>query len=386
MSSVISYLRDDAPASCETRIFTFGVILIAIGGTLASATLAIAYMLALGVLSGGQFGDLPSENSALAVLLPVMLLSAGAVACIWTGIGSVRLRRWCRPIVMCLSALVACEAVLWLLNLALQRYFLPDAAPALVRRPPPGGPPAGLAGPTPEYAAVVIATFALLSIVLPTIFFFAYRSRSVERTLDEADANLYWTDRCDMLTLAFALLMLQGAFALLLTLPIVLTSPSTLLLGHAIAPLPTALLILLGASLCIIAARLVHAQRRVGPWHAMIILVTVGAAVTTNPHAEAPVPPGQRYNTYGPTPEDLALSTILTVAVFAIPTIFFALWVLRLLQPPPQPRKPAKALPRAIVLDMPVPPLPLEPPPRLAEQFLRDEPSPPIIESHPILR
>ena len=363
MPSVISYLRDDAPASCETRVFAFGVVLIAIGGTFAFLTLGIAYALALGSVFDGRLGLVPSRTGAVAMIVSFLLLTTAAVLFIWTGIGSVRLRRWCRPIVMCLSALAAAGGLLFLLDLALQRYFLPDAAPALVRRPTPGGLPSGVSGPTTEYTAVVLTTFAFLGIILPVVFFLAYRSRKVERTLDEADPNLYWTDRSDMPTLAFALLLLHGAYLLVLLLPAALTSAHTVVLGHALGPVSAATFILLGAPLCVMVAHLVHMQSRIGPWLAIVVTLAAGASVISHARAEPPATPNYpRYGIYGPTAEDKTLSTILTVTVYATPAILFALWVLRLRQPPARQPRPKKVLPRAIVLDMPVAPLPLEPP------------------------
>src|SRR5688572_21063484 len=107
MSSVISYLRADQPASRETRVFTFGVILIAIGGVFAFFTLSIAYSLALAAIlgrnGGGPIVGRSRTEGTLTLLIPILLFSVSGIVFIWTGIGSVRLRRWCRPIIMSLS-------------------------------------------------------------------------------------------------------------------------------------------------------------------------------------------------------------------------------------------------------------------------------------------
>ena len=382
MPSVISYLRADEPPTRETRIFTFGIILIAIGGTCAFFTLSIAYGLALGAILGEQLGFVASGGDAAStVLVPILLFTAAAIAFIWTGIGSVRLRRWCRPIVMCLSALAVAGGLLFLLDLALQWYFLHDSAPALVRPPAPGGPPRGIAGQSTGYAVVALTTYFVLGIIVPLVFFVAYRDREVERTLDEADPNLYWTDRSDLPTLAFALMMLHGAFMLLLLLPVVLTAPTTLVFGRALGPAPAAGFFLLGAVLCVLVARLVHMQSRFGPWLAIAIVLAAGGSVIMSANVQPPSPPpGFRwYDSFGSIgADDRTTSLILTIAVYTTPVVLFALRVLRLLQPgtalnareapEPMAMTPASA-------DLPVPPLRVERP-LLVERLRGERPLP----------
>ena len=393
MSSIISYLRADEPTSRETRIFTCGVILIAIGGAFALLTLSIAYGLAVGALLGSRFGIVPpgrGPGSTLVLLTPILLFSVSAVVFIWTGIGSVQMRRWCRPIIMSLSALAVAGGLLFLINLALQSWFIPDLStttPAVRRR---GAGAAGAGATTSGEMILFLSTYAVLGIVVPLVFFAAYRDRQVERTLDEADPRLYWTDRCPIPVLAFALFMIQLAYVLILLLPVVMIAPNTPVFGFPLDPAPACGVFLLTAALCVVAAHLTHKQSPAGPWLAIGIAAAVGASIITSTVAEPPAPPPSPYQRYAAPPQPLSdhiiPGVILTVAVYTIPVILFALWVLRLLRPPPQPRQPAKAPPRATVLDMPVPPLPLEPPPLATEQSLRDEPAPPIIESQPILR
>jgi hypothetical protein len=367
VSSVISYLRADEPTSRETRIFTCGIILIAIGGAFAFLTLAIAYGLAVGAVFGSRLGIVPpgrGPGSTLALLTPILLFSVSAVVFIWTGIGSVQMRRWCRPIVMSLSALAVAGGLLFLLNLALQSWFVPDLSTPVVRRRA-----ATASGAMDGEMILFLATYVVLGIIVPLVFFAAYRDRHVERTLDEADPRLYWTDRCPAPVLAFALCMLQIAYALILLLPMVMIAPATPVFGFPLDPAPACGVFLLTAALCVVAAHLTHKQSPVGPWLGMAITVAIGASILASTVIEPPPPPRSPYQRFAPqqpAPDNVAPSVILTVAVYTIPVVLFALWVLRLLNANPSTQAQSAEPPAPPQLsDLPVPPVRAERPPLL---------------------
>src|SRR5436190_1527584 len=78
---------------CETRLFTFGILLVCLGAVFAFLSLLIPLGFAAGPATARRGGaaPIPTPLTILPVILPFALTAA---ALIWTGIGSIRLQRW----------------------------------------------------------------------------------------------------------------------------------------------------------------------------------------------------------------------------------------------------------------------------------------------------
>lgn len=172
--------RPDPPAHRDrsTRLFVAGVFLIVFGcgsillGVFSSATLLFI----------PQAPEAPEYGPAQAI--PGLLVYVGfGAALIALGVGSIRARRWARPLVLILgwgwlgvgvvTAVMTFFMVPWVLE------SLPQEDPAV-----------------PRVVFGCLATaFGLLGILAPAVLLLLYRGRDVAATLAERDPHPRWTDR-----------------------------------------------------------------------------------------------------------------------------------------------------------------------------------------------
>jgi hypothetical protein len=126
-----------------------------------------------------------------------MVLAAGmylpiAALFIWVGIGSVRVRRWVRPVMLVIGW---SGLIVGLLSFGHQAFFGADMREMMTPSAPPGA-------PQPPRAVIYAATAGMAAsmfvamVVLPALIVWVYRRRGVRDTLDFFDARVAWTDRC----------------------------------------------------------------------------------------------------------------------------------------------------------------------------------------------
>src|SRR5687768_9751912 len=138
-------------------LVAFGIVSLLIGALAGCGTLLMP--LSLIGLAFAPGAALP-EGLILQLIISTLIYGAAATVFIWTGIGSIRCKRWVRPIVISLGWPTIIMGVLGLVGWALFARDLPAfmAAAATVTPPPaPGAPP--MPPPAPPPPAAPIAAF-----------------------------------------------------------------------------------------------------------------------------------------------------------------------------------------------------------------------------------
>jgi hypothetical protein len=133
-----------------------------------------------------------------------------AAVMIWLGVGSLRIRRWVRPVVLVLGWTWLITGTVSLAHWALFGVNMREMMTASL---PPGAPPPPR-GVIYAVTALMGVTMTVLLLVLPALFIWLYRRRGVRETLEYFDRRFAWTDRCPTPVLAVSAWMaLVGAGA-----------------------------------------------------------------------------------------------------------------------------------------------------------------------------
>lgn len=222
---------------------------------LASLLLPLAAR-ALGAASVGT--DL---GSALAGLVTHLLVGA---AFVWVGVGSLRRRRWARPLMLTL-------AWAWLVGGALTLALLPALVDGVLGASTPPSPRA-----TAAIKLSLLALASLPAVLLPAAFIWVYRDRDVIRTCERHDPTLSWTERCPTSVLGWSVGL--GASAALV-LP-ALVRPAVPLFGRLVGGWAGAALLLAAAAALLLLARACFRLSPVGWWGSLVALVALGASTT----------------------------------------------------------------------------------------------------------
>jgi len=319
---------------CETRLFTCGILLVCLGAVFAFLTLLIP----LGFASAppaarlGAAAPVPTPLTVLPVILP---FAVSAAAFIWTGIGSIRLRRWSRPLALSIAGIALFAGgviVLQFTATSLMTYlFGPQTTPAPVRRGTTAPPSVNGA-----YLLGYVTGLLLVALGIPLVFFFAYRPRAVQQTLDEADPEPAWTDRCPLPLLGLAIALAYAAF---------ITATSALTIDPAVAFFGTLLhrefavadLLLLAVAFAG-AAVLTYRLSPLGPWLAIALMTTAAASLiltgatfaTQDPYA-APRPTWSRASTFEIQQAAQLATTrgMINTLLYLVPAVAYTLYARR---------------------------------------------------------
>jgi hypothetical protein len=119
---------------------------------------------------------------------------------IWIGIGSVRVRRWVRPVMLVVGW---SWLITGLLSFGHWAVFGGDMRDMMTVSAPPGAaqpPRAVVYAVTAGMAVVMFVTM----VMFPALVLWVYRRRGVRDTLDFFDARFAWTDRCPTPVLAIS--------------------------------------------------------------------------------------------------------------------------------------------------------------------------------------
>jgi hypothetical protein len=255
----------------RTGLTLFGVVAIVIGGFWGLfAVLAPLSALAVGsgVMSAGD--TMPSLRSVVAG----SLLYAGIAAVfIWAGVGSVRLRRWCRPIMVTLSWTWLLSGLVGLVFWILVLPDLPQAIQAAQPSEPPLESDVVLA-----VSLIASAIILVVYVALPIAFLWFYHDRSVRATLEAHDPGPAWTDRCPLPILALSLSLVALGVSALTGLAYGIFPVFGVLLSGA----PAAGAIVLLAAVCVWLARETYRLRMSGWWGTVLLtLLIVASGVVT---------------------------------------------------------------------------------------------------------
>lgn len=246
------------------RLILFGSLSLFVGTACAAVALLTLLLPFLQRLLPETGAPVTEARSAALGFLTYALASAVLV---WAGIGSVRRRRWVRPVMLTV-------AWTWLFLGAfglLGALILLDELPYLFPRGPEPWP---TAIPLAVRAAV-LGTVAFAGLILPALFLWAYRDEQVRRTLERHDPEPSWTDRCPWPVL---LLSLELGLAALLTLFTALR-PVVPLFGQLVTGWKGLLLLLAVAAAAGHLALGTYRRSMRAWWATTLLLIVVGCSV-----------------------------------------------------------------------------------------------------------
>ena len=243
------------------RMTFFGIVAVGLGVCLVG--LGLLHPL-LPLMTGMVAGEQPLDAHAVWMGL-LLYVSFGGVM-IWAGVGSVRRRRWVRPIMLFVSGtwLIVGVFVLLLVLWVLDDLLLVAGGEALRSSP----------------AIAVVARWVAIGftvgggVLLPILFFWAYRDPEIQTACDRHDPRPSWSDRCPSTVLMMSIALLATA---VFSLPMILR-PVVPLFGRLVTG-PVGLLALLGGvALCCWLAWSTYRLERRGWWATLGFLLVLGVS------------------------------------------------------------------------------------------------------------
>lgn len=190
-----------APATFKNRrggLLFFGVALMILG--------ALAGLMGAFMLVGFWFSSEALDAAQRRMMLPsvIFYFLAGAYLVV-LGVGSMRMKRWSRAMILATSWLWLVTGLVGIL------VFVFVVSPMLSETLP-----AGHAGVQSAIVGCMSVFFVLFGLVLPLSFLLFYRSRHVRLTVESLDPVSRWTDRVPLPVLAFAILWFYGGICSLI--------------------------------------------------------------------------------------------------------------------------------------------------------------------------
>ncbi len=246
----------------STRLVLFGTLSVAIGGI--CVLFGLLYLV-LALTSGRLLGaeTLPVEPRAYVMGAMLYFLLGGAFA--WLGIGSIRRKRWVRPLMLTLAWtwLLSGASVLVLLPGVLRGALVTSTTEVALDETLIGAIKLGLVG-----------AGALFGVALPALYVLVYQDRHLRMTCQMYDPERAWTERCPPAVLGLSVgLGACGVIAVLLVL-----RPVVPLFGWLVTGWAGAALQLIGAGLCFWLARKIYEQNMAGWWATTLFLTLAGVS------------------------------------------------------------------------------------------------------------
>jgi hypothetical protein len=268
------------------RLILFGLVSILVGCFSVLLGLLHLLLLAAGGVPGAESIALDARTSAMGVVLYGLL--GGAF--IWVGAGSIRKRRWARPLMLTLSWT-------WLLGGAIILLLLPGMLDLVLLSGP------GMQAMDPASVSLVkllgLGLAAVFGVVLPAVFVWTYNDRNLRLTCEAEHPSADWTERCPPSALGLSVgLGASGALALPMAL-----RPAVPLFGMLLSGWPGALLLIAGGLACLWLAREVYALTMRGWWATTIFLLLIGLSTWLTLHY---ADPGELFHAMG-YPDDFAI-------------------------------------------------------------------------------
>lgn len=281
-------MRLSSPDDLGRRLVAFGILAVLLGA--ASGVLALIH-LALPRLTSSAFAAAAVEPvDPRTALSGFLLYGMAAAALAVLGYGSIRRRRWTRPLGLVfawtwlLSGLLALTLAIGLLD------DLPDLA-ALDGTPP---------SPETELAIriVVAAAITLGGILLPAAFVWAWSDRRVRATCERYNPRECWTDHCPLSVLA---LSVGFAATAVLSVPLALR-PAVPVFGILVTGWAGVACTAVVAVVCAWLARETFRRTRAGWWGATLLVALVGVS---SAWTLARVDPAEFYGALGYPPRQV---------------------------------------------------------------------------------
>jgi len=294
----------------SARLALFGLLAILAGCFSVLLGLLHLLLLAAGGIPGAESIPLDARASAMGVVLYGLL--GGAF--IWVGAGSMRKRRWARPLMLTLSWT-------WLLGGTAILLLLPGMLDVVLL----GGSP-GMPAMDPTLISLVkllgLGLTAVFGVVVPAVFVWTYNDRNLRLTCEAEHPSPDWTERCPPSALGLSVGL--GACGVL-ALPMALR-PAVPLFGMLSTGWPGALLLIAGGCACLWLAREVYALTMRGWWATTIFLFLIGLSTWLTLRVSDP---DELFRALGypddsPTPGDafVAVNSWLTVAVTLLTLVY----------------------------------------------------------------
>lgn len=189
----------------STGMLVFGIIFLLLAGLCAMVGML---GLSAGLAAAGEAGAKATMGSVALVYGGVAFLFAAL------GSGSIRGKRWSRPLILIVSAVAV---VFSTISLTMGAIFVSDFAAMLdseFAKVPDAGLPDGMGY---IILAMMGAFFFFAGVVFPAVLFLFYRSPHVKATCEAKDEKRRWTDACPVPVLALVVLVSVNALFVLLT-------------------------------------------------------------------------------------------------------------------------------------------------------------------------
>jgi hypothetical protein len=331
MMQPIDYQTPEGPIgfrSRKTMLLVMGIILIAMG----------AISGCMGIVA--PIGIIVSQKANPAVQHNVRDMAAGlgilvlvSIALIWGGIGSIRCRRWIRPLVLILGTL---GLVVGVGTMGVMIIAIPQMLQAIQTPPTPGAPamPAAARG---FFVAFTLLTVLVLYVGIPAVFVWFYRPDDVRKTLEYYDPRPRWTDQRPLPLLGISVVCALASLSCLLALINYRAMP---LFGFIVTGAAGMAVILVSLVAFAFAAVLTYRRQIAGWWLAIAIvglftLSTIVTALRLDPNrlVEAMGMNPQEAKMYRDNPMSEPIVMGIVGVVVSLVTIGYLLWARKFFQP-----------------------------------------------------
>jgi hypothetical protein len=318
-------------------LLTFGVVLICLGAI--CGLFALLILLGTLIASAPRSSALPSATVLAAhVLPPTLVFAAIATGLIWTGIGSIRLRRWSRSIVLAFSGFVlfvsGLTAAQYVLRWAMSPFMASPSAPPQVRA---RNSPAAAMQAEQEMAEMIgLALLVLIGVVLPLLLFLVYRRQDIAEALVEADPDPPWTDRVPLPVLGLCVALLCVALLETASVPAAVLPLFDIDLSPALRMIAQVVI----AALFFVAALEVYRQSELGVWLTIGLIVVLSAAFSfaaLSASMSAASQASTQWNWLGQSQyvqvvQSASVNGIIGVMIYTIPAVLYVLYARRAMQ------------------------------------------------------
>jgi len=244
-----------------TGLVAFG-ILVVLTGVLCAAMIPLTLLVLALQETLGELGATPM--SARTVIPGLTLYGALAVVLVWLGIGSIRARRWARPLLLVIGWLWLATGVVGLVVMVL---IAPQLYADMVDA---GALPAG------AMVLVQLVTYGLvcvLYVILPAALVLFYRSPDVEATCRARDPRPRWTDAFPPSVLSLLVLYVLTVYLIVLMPVYAVIVP---FFGTVLTGAPAWIIMVLCTAACVWLTWSTY-RLEPGAWWASVVLVSVAS-------------------------------------------------------------------------------------------------------------
>ena len=186
----------------KVRLVVFGILQIILGSL---SALTVPLMI-FGMIATAARKDAAESVNVRTMIPGVLLYTLLGVWFIWMGIGSVKVRRWAR-------ALILVSSWIWLICGTLGFAFVLLMIPNMYDKMAESG---KIPGAVEIVIMCVMVTFMVMFyVIIPGLLVLFYSGRNVKATFEYRDPKVRWTDKCPLPVLAISLMTVGWAISML---------------------------------------------------------------------------------------------------------------------------------------------------------------------------